>query len=850
MKHRLRKITSAFLAVIMISVITMLPITASALTQSAFDSKLSLLRSKYPNYSTWYNTFDGGSQCFGFARLIGYEVFGSYPSTWSVSYDFNSVKAGDIVRYGNNGSGGHSIFVTKVSSRTITFVDCNGNGNYSGSTKVRTCGIKWDNTTTIGSSLFGYGFSYIRKSPGIEYGNNPTGNNPQGYFDWVKSENPSEIHLRGWAFDRDDLNANIKLHVYINNSHYATITADKSRSDVNNVYPGVGNNHGFEDTLIVNKSGSLNIKVYAINVGSGSNTLVENGEKTITLTADPSTPKCMKTCTLDGHTYKLYACSTAWENAKIWCEKNGGYLATITSKREQFSLYKLLSEYSPLNFYLGGYSTSGSWKWVTEEAFSYKAWAANQPDCAGNAEFYLGIYKHSDTSGDLNFWNDFTNDYSGMAGFIFESGDIEENKVTPSDNPPTVSYSALIGDTWSENSTNGEALGKENENRFKAVKIGLENCFGGIKYSAHFSNTGWSNYVSDNENCGSANCTSSIEAIKMELYGEIASSYNVFYCTYVRDKGWLDWAKNGEAAGSTGGSLPITAIKIMLVPQIKYSSHIENNGWLDSVNDKEISGTVGKALRLEALKIFLNDTAYGNISYKTHLEYLDWGNSVYNGKASGTSNLKLQMEAFTVSLDGKANEMFDVMYKAHIEGIGWTDWVRNGTVAGTVGESLRLEAFKAMVVPKGYTGAESYREYTSEHYTVKFNSMGGKCNVKSKEVSYCGFYNNLPTPTKVNYVFAGWYDSTDYTNEITSSSTLEIKSNVTLYAKWMVIGDTNNDGEVDIRDATAIQTHLVQLIDFSDKQKAASDTNGDGKVDITDATQIQKYLVHLITSLG
>lgn len=174
MKQKLRKITSVLLVVIIISVITMSPITASALTQSEFDSKLNSLRSKYPNYSTWYSSFDGGSQCFGFARLMGYEVFGSYPSTWSVSYDFNSVKAGDIVRYGNNGSGGHSIFVTSVSGSTITFVDCNGNGNVTNGVWIPDkCVVKWDNTTTIGSSLFGYSFSYIRKSPGIETGNKP-----------------------------------------------------------------------------------------------------------------------------------------------------------------------------------------------------------------------------------------------------------------------------------------------------------------------------------------------------------------------------------------------------------------------------------------------------------------------------------------------------------------------------------------------------------------------------------------------------------------------------------------------------------------------------------------------------
>lgn len=156
---------------ILVCTITLLPFTASALTRSEFDNKLNNLRSKYPNYSTWYESFDGGSECFGFARLMGYEVFGSYPSSWEVSRDFNSVKVGDIVRYGNNGNGGHSIFVTNVSGNTITFVDCNGNGNYSGATKVRRCGIKWDNTTTIGSSLFGYSFSYIKKSPEVSVEN-------------------------------------------------------------------------------------------------------------------------------------------------------------------------------------------------------------------------------------------------------------------------------------------------------------------------------------------------------------------------------------------------------------------------------------------------------------------------------------------------------------------------------------------------------------------------------------------------------------------------------------------------------------------------------------------------------
>ena len=54
-------------------------------------------------------------------------------------------------------------------------------------------------------------------------------------------------------------------------------------------------------------------------------------------------------------------------------------------------------------------------------------------------------------------------------------------------------------------------------------------------------------------------------------------------------------------------------------------------------------------------------------------------------------------------------------------------------------------------------------------------------------------------------------------------------------------GDADNDGEVTILDATAIQRTLAELPVSSWNEKAADvDENG---LDITDATAIQRYLV-------
>lgn len=126
-----------------------------AVTQSEFDAKLSQLQSQYPNYSVWNGQFDNGTQCFGFAHMMGYNVFGTMPSTWQRSYDIYSVKPGDLIQYGNTSGQGHTVFVTAVSGNTITFVDCNGNGNYSGSTKVRRNGVLWGNTIQKGGKDMG-----------------------------------------------------------------------------------------------------------------------------------------------------------------------------------------------------------------------------------------------------------------------------------------------------------------------------------------------------------------------------------------------------------------------------------------------------------------------------------------------------------------------------------------------------------------------------------------------------------------------------------------------------------------------------------------------------------------------
>ncbi len=62
-----------------------------------------------------------------------------------------------------------------------------------------------------------------------------------------------------------------------------------------------------------------------------------------------------------------------------------------------------------------------------------------------------------------------------------------------------------------------------------------------------------------------------------------------------------------------------------------------------------------------------------------------------------------------------------------------------------------------------------------------------------------------------------------------------------------ILGDVNDDGKVNIKDATQIQKAAAKLITLSKNELARADVNADTKVNIKDATTIQKYAAKIDT---
>ncbi|BDZ65793.1 hypothetical protein GCM10025877_27310 [Agromyces mangrovi Wang et al. 2018] len=102
----------------------------------------------------------------------------------------------------------------------------------------------------------------------------PTGS-PTGFIDEMSATGTSgELMVRGWAFDPDTIDP-IRVHIYVDGRGATSIEASLEKPGLSDVYPGIGDLHGYRTVLTGLAPGEHEICVFAIDrVDPGSNTLV------------------------------------------------------------------------------------------------------------------------------------------------------------------------------------------------------------------------------------------------------------------------------------------------------------------------------------------------------------------------------------------------------------------------------------------------------------------------------------------------------------------------------------------------------------------------------------------------
>ena len=71
---------------------------------------------------------------------------------------------------------------------------------------------------------------------------------------------------------------------------------------------------------------------------------------------------------------------------------------------------------------------------------------------------------------------------------------------------------------------------------------------------------------------------------------------------------------------------------------------------------------------------------------------------------------------------------------------------------------------------------------------------------------------------------------------------------INVEASAVILGDVNQDGVIDISDATLIQRYVAKLVTFTNSQAIAADVNRDGLINMTDVTYVQRYVAKIISS--
>ena len=94
---------------------------------------------------------------------------------------------------------------------------------------------------------------------------------PYGSIDLVADGGSNMIYVAGWALD-PDVATSIMVHVYVDGSAVAALTASNPRPDVNAVY-GRGVNRGF-DSFVPASTGAHNVCIYGIDGNGGMNVLL------------------------------------------------------------------------------------------------------------------------------------------------------------------------------------------------------------------------------------------------------------------------------------------------------------------------------------------------------------------------------------------------------------------------------------------------------------------------------------------------------------------------------------------------------------------------------------------------
>ena len=223
---------------------------------------------------------------------------------------------------------------------------------------------------------------------------------------------------------------------------------------------------------------------------------------------------------------------------------------------------------------------------VHAQSYGWLGWAKNgEPSgTAGYGKRLEGIQvvvvKKGEAAPGLNFKgvDGSKSKYSKQAYVAKTNGTIT---IPGNADAPNVMYKTHVQTFgWQKWMINGQMSGTSGKSkRLEGINIQLTNApyDGDIVYTTHVQKYGWKDGLPSDTTrktwkrngamSGTNGEAKRLEAICIDLTGEMAEHYDVYYRVHAQTFGWLGWAKNGQESGTAGYAKRLEGIQIVLVPK-------------------------------------------------------------------------------------------------------------------------------------------------------------------------------------------------------------------------------------------------------------------------------------------
>ena len=155
--------------------------------------------------------------------------------------------------------------------------------------------------------------------------------------------------------------------------------------------------------------------------------------------------------TFNGKKYTRFDIGLPWEVAQVYCQSQGGQLATVNSSDIQKKIVELISG-GRGSYFIGASNVSGSWKWCDDGTVNYSNWSNGEPNN------FNGIESYAEINGDK--WNDISGNYETQktteVGFICETVATEVTQISLNNTQITLTEGGTDTITATVNPENAE----------------------------------------------------------------------------------------------------------------------------------------------------------------------------------------------------------------------------------------------------------------------------------------------------------------------------------------------------------------------------------------------------------